>query len=86
MRHTRSLVALHAATGISAVGGAVYALAGAPAVPTDWLKGSPFRSYAVPGAVLGTTVAGSQLLAALTTAALVLDAEHTRGLTAHPAA
>jgi hypothetical protein len=59
------LAALHAVTGVSAVGGAIYALGGAPDVPTDWLAGSPFDSYVVPGLILGGAVAGSQLAAAV---------------------
>jgi hypothetical protein len=41
-----------------------YALGGAKAVPTEWLKRSPFSSYRIPGLYLGTVVGGSCLLAA----------------------
>jgi hypothetical protein len=59
-----ALLALELSTGIAAVGGAWYGLAGARAVPVDWLEGTPFRDYRVPSAILGTAVGGSMLTAA----------------------
>ncbi|HRD43877.1 MAG TPA: hypothetical protein PLN30_08980, partial [Ferruginibacter sp.] len=35
-------------------------------VPTEWLKGSPFRNYFIPGLVLFALVGGSALFAAIT--------------------
>ena len=49
--------------GISALGGGVYALAGAKSIPREWLRGSPFRSYLLPGLVLLVIVGGSMLVA-----------------------
>lgn len=59
-----ALLALELSTGIAALGGAWYGLAGARAVPVDWLDGTPFRDYRVPSAILGTAVGGSMLAAA----------------------
>jgi hypothetical protein len=47
-------------------GGAVYGLSGAPAVPREWLGGSPFSDYKVPSAVLGGAVGTSSAVAAIT--------------------
>ena len=50
---------------LNAIGGAWYALGGAPEVPTQWLNGTPFGSYVIPGLVLGAVVGGSQIAAAV---------------------
>lgn len=63
-----SVAALAGVTAANALAGAVYGLAGAPAVPREWLRGSPFPDYRVPSAVLGTVVGGTA--AAATVAAL----------------
>jgi len=57
----RWLAALAAFMGLNALGGSAYALSGAKAIPREWLDGTPFDDYTVPGVVLGTAVAGSQL-------------------------
>ncbi|HYI19120.1 MAG TPA: hypothetical protein VD836_10450 [Solirubrobacteraceae bacterium] len=44
-----ALIGIDALIAVNAVGGAWYALAGAPNVPKEWLEGSPFRDYRVPG-------------------------------------
>ena len=62
--HESTLLATELVTGVAALGGAVYGLRGAPDVPVGWLEGSPFRTYAVPAAVLGVGVGGSMLAAA----------------------
>lgn len=49
----RALGALDLAVGVSAIGGAAYALGGAKDWPREWLDGSPFTTYRVPGLVLG---------------------------------
>lgn len=49
----RALGALDLAVGVSAIGGAAYALSGAKDWPREWLDGSPFTTYRVPGLVLG---------------------------------
>jgi hypothetical protein len=57
------LVALLALVTLNALGGGIYGLSGAPAVPVAWLQGSPFHSYFVPSLVLLVVVGGSQLVA-----------------------
>ena len=59
-----TLIVLEIIIGVAAVGGGVYALTGAAAVPREYLQGTPFRSYFVPGLVLIIVVGGSMLLAA----------------------
>ncbi len=59
----RALGALEAAVAVSAAGGAVYGLSGAPGVKTSWLDGSPFSSYVIPSVVLLVAVGGSAALA-----------------------
>jgi hypothetical protein len=49
---------------INAFGGGVYGMAGAEAVPTAWLAGSPFSDYFIPSLVLFIAVGGSALFAA----------------------
>jgi hypothetical protein len=49
-----ALAALEGLTGIAALGAAAHALGGAHAVPTAWLEGSPFRSYAATSSSCGT--------------------------------
>jgi hypothetical protein len=73
---TRRLIAgVDTIVGLNALGGMAYALGGAEAVPADWLRGSPFRSYRLPGLYLGTVVGGSCLAAAV---AAVRDAPWAR--------
>lgn len=78
-RHRRSgraaLAALLLITGVSALGGGVYGLSGADAVPREWLSGTPFRTYFVPSLVLIIVVGGTQLAAA---AAVVRGASAAR--------
>jgi hypothetical protein len=78
-RRARRLVlaALEGSTGIAALGGLGYALAGAPAVPTAWLDRTPFRDYRVPGLVLGGVVGGTMLTAS---ASVVRRDPHARAL------
>jgi hypothetical protein len=54
---------------LNAFGGGWYGLSGARGVPTEWLRGSPFRDYSVPSLLLLVVVGGSFLIAAI--AALV---------------
>jgi hypothetical protein len=65
---TWALGAIEAVVAVSAAGGAVYGLSGAPGVRAEWLDGSPFSSYVIPSLVLLVAVGGS---AALALAALV---------------
>ncbi|MBJ7328599.1 MAG: hypothetical protein JHC95_01810 [Solirubrobacteraceae bacterium] len=60
------LAALAGVMAANAYAGAWYAIRGAPNVPTDWLEGTPFGSYAVPGLILGIAVGGTQTAAAAT--------------------
>ena len=62
---TRLLAALTLFGALSAVAGAVLAIAANGAgVPLEYLANSPFPSYAVPGVILGLVVGGTQLAAA----------------------
>lgn len=65
-RARRVLIAMEAVMAVSAFGGAWYAIGGAPDVPTEWLRGTPFDDYVVPGVILGAVVGGSQVAAAVT--------------------
>lgn len=59
------LVVVLALVAINAFLGGYYALAGAKHVPTEWLSGSPFEDYSIPGAILIVVVGGSCLAAAI---------------------
>ena len=50
---------------VNAFGGAWYAISGAPDVPTQWLSGTPFHDYVMPGVILAAVVGGSQVAAAV---------------------
>jgi len=50
---------------LNAFGGGYYALAGAEGVPLEWLEGSPFTSYFIPGLILFIVVGGAFLLASV---------------------
>lgn len=63
-RRRSALVAIEAVVGVNAMGGMAYALGGARAVPSEWLDGTPFDSYVIPGVYLGVVVGGSCVLAA----------------------
>lgn len=51
-------VCLQLLIALNAIGGGIVALSGAPGVPREWLEGSPFSDYTVPGILLflGATV------------------------------
>jgi len=59
-----TLIALEILIGVAALGGGAYAFAGARDVPREWLRNTPFRSYAIPGVILVVAVGGSMLGAA----------------------
>ena len=63
-RSTRVLIGVEAFTALNAFWGAWYAIGGAPNVPLEWLDGTPFHSYAVPGLILAA-VGGSLSIAAV---------------------
>ena len=73
----RAIVAIEAAVGLNALGGMAYALAGADAVPSEWLERTPFHSYRVPGLYLGLVVGGTSLAAA---AAAARNSRHARAV------
>jgi hypothetical protein len=50
---------------VNALGGGYYGMAGAKDVPTEWLQGSPFRNYFIPGIILFLVVGGSSFIAAV---------------------
>lgn len=52
-------------TAVNAFGGAIYGLRGAPSVPREWLRGTPFRDYRIPSLILGVGVGASSTAAAI---------------------
>jgi len=67
-RRRRTLALVEAVVGVNALGGMAYALGGARDVPSEWLDGTPFDSYVVPGLYLGVVVGGSCVVAGYTAA------------------
>ena len=65
----RAVAVIDGLVGLNAIGGMVYALGGAKAVPKDWLEDSPFDDYRIPGLYLGTVVGGTCRAAAIAAAA-----------------
>lgn len=63
IRYTLGLLLIVLA--LNAFAGGYYGMAGAETVPTEWLKGSPFRGYFIPGLILFICVGGSSLIAAI---------------------
>lgn len=59
------LIVIDIAVCAAAVGGGVYAMLGAPRIPRDWLRTTPFKTYFVPGLVLLVLVGGSMAAAAV---------------------
>ncbi len=51
---------------LTTIAGGIGLLTGAIQTPLDWLQGSPFLDYTVPGLALAILVGGSMLLAAAT--------------------
>lgn len=67
-RRSASLIILGVLLGIvalNAVAGGYYALSGAENVPVEWLEGSPFSNYTVPGIILLVVVGGSAAVGAV---------------------
>src|SRR5581483_10712162 len=62
------LAALLGFGALNAFGGGYFALSGAPGVPRQWLSGTPFADYFVPGLVLLVVVGGAFLAAAIAVA------------------
>ena len=67
-RRRRTLAVVESVVGVNALGGMAYALGGARDVPSEWLDGTPFDSYVVPGLYLGVVVGGSCVVAGYTAA------------------
>jgi hypothetical protein len=60
-----ALGGLLALVALNAAGGGWYGLSGAEGIPTEWLRGSPFRTYVGPSLILLLVVGGSSLAAAI---------------------
>jgi hypothetical protein len=60
-----SLGGLLAFGALNAFAGGYYGMSGADDVPREWLEGSPFEDYFIPGLVLFVVVGGSLLAAAI---------------------
>lgn len=60
-----SMGVLLAFAALNAFGGGYYAMAGAEGVPLEWLEGSPFRNFLIPGIFLFVVVGGAFLTAAI---------------------
>lgn len=65
----RALIALHATLGVAAVGAGL-AFVRDPSgdaldIPVEWLAGSPFPDFRVPGLFLAVVIGGANLLSAL---------------------
>jgi hypothetical protein len=62
----RALIGLELFTGVAAVGGGILLIAGPSTMlpPSEYLRGSPFTSYTVPGIALLVLIGGANLLAA----------------------
>jgi hypothetical protein len=58
------LIVLEIVIAVAAVTGGAYAILGAPRVPREWLQGTAFKSYLVPGLALLVLVGGSMVAAA----------------------
>ncbi len=67
---------------LNAWAGGFYAMSGAPGVPVEWLSGSPFEDYFVPGLVLFFGLGGTFLLASLAVFTNWRFAPHVAGLSA----
>lgn len=64
----RLLVVLLCFGALSAIGGGVLGVvANGAGVPLEYLHGTPFTSYVIPGLILGVVVGGTQGLAAIAT-------------------
>lgn len=63
------LIVCDALVGVTAIGGGVVLAVGLEGerYPVEWLKGTPFRSYLIPGLILALIVGGSAAAAAVLT-------------------
>jgi len=60
-----TLGVLLAFVALNAFGGGYYGMSGAADVPREWLQGSPFKDYFIPGLFLFLVIGGSFLYAAI---------------------
>jgi len=64
--HLRTVLgALLAFVALNAFAGGFYGMSGAQDVPREWLEGSPFEDYFIPGLFLFVIVGGSFVIAAI---------------------
>ena len=63
IRYTLGILLLLVA--LNAFAGGYYGMAGAEGVPVQWLAGSPFRNYFIPGLFLFAGIGGLALFAAI---------------------
>jgi hypothetical protein len=61
----RTLIAVELILALNALGGAVYAFGGAEGARREWLDGTPFNDYVIPGLILLVVVGGSLAAAAV---------------------
>ncbi|MCC6168648.1 MAG: hypothetical protein IT329_15610 [Caldilineaceae bacterium] len=68
-RVRNALVGIDAFVALTAIGGGVALAAGLEAdrFPLDWLQGTPFSSYLIPGLILAGVVGGSAAVATVVT-------------------
>jgi hypothetical protein len=64
-----ALVAVDGSAAVTAIGGGIALATGLEGdrFPTEWLRGTPFSSYLVPGLILATVVGGSAAAATVAT-------------------
>ncbi len=63
---TRILLAtLDVFVALTATGGGIAAATGVDPLPSEWLEGTPFRSYMIPGILLALLVGGSATAASV---------------------
>lgn len=60
-----ALTVLDGFAALSAVGGGIAVASGVDKFPPEWLSGSPFDGYLVPGLILAVAVGGSATIAAV---------------------
>jgi hypothetical protein len=63
-----ALFVLDISAAVSAIIGGIAVAAGTDRFPHEWLAGSPFGDYVIPGAILAVAVGGTATVAAVATA------------------
>jgi hypothetical protein len=73
-----ALIVTESFAALSAIGGGIALATGIDKPPTDWLAGTPFSNYMIPGLILAVVVGGSAIAGTITsTEARVGRAEAT---------